>query len=412
MKKLILSLALKLLIRLTSCLKDLKINIKNTSILKISMFGLKLNNTDTYLSINKKSRVLLPIKALIPKIKVCDMKLDNTSKKQPKTIFNKKEYGIEELVHTKIVDPNTILLKNLKHLDFIDLLENGLNRKQAQNTVLIQQLNTIRRQVQLNTLSHLHVANNYKKKPNRNMELQNLLKALADKIEQLKDKIETEEATKNAFVMPFINILGYDIFNPTEVIPEFTDDLGLKKGEKVDYAIFQNQAPILIIECKNWNQNLKIHNSQLFRYFHVTKTRFALLTNGINYRFYTDLEETNKMDEKPFLEFDITKLKDNTIKEIEKFHKSKFDVSQIVDNASNLKYTKEVKSIIEQELESPSNDLVKLFANKANSGRLTSKVLEEFTEIVNKAFSQIISEKVNDRLNSALNKEKEKQQAG
>lgn len=243
------------------------------------------------------------------------------------------------------------------------------------------------------------------------MELQNQLKALADKIEQLKDKIETEEATKNAFIMPFINILGYDIFNPTEVIPEFTADLGLKKGEKVDYAIFQNGAPILIIECKNWNQNLNIHNSQLFRYFHVTKTRFALLTNGINYRFYTDLEETNKMDEKPFLEFDITKIKDNTIKEIEKFHKSKFNVSQIVDNASNLKYTKEVKSIIDQELENPTHDFVKLFANKAYSGRLTSKVMEEFTEIVSKAFGQIISEKVNDRLNSALNKEQEKQQA-
>lgn len=129
------------------------------------------------------------------------------------------------------------------------------------------------------------------------MELQNQLKALADRIEQLKDRIGTEEATKNAFVMPFINILGYDIFNPTEVIPEFTADLGLKKGEKVDYAIFQNGIPILIIECKNWQQDLNVHNSQLFRYFHVTKTRFALLTNGIEYRFYTDLDETNKMDE-------------------------------------------------------------------------------------------------------------------
>lgn len=241
------------------------------------------------------------------------------------------------------------------------------------------------------------------------MELFNQLKGLADKVEQLKDKIGTEESTKHAFTLPFINILGYDAFNPTEVVPEFTADLGLKKGEKVDYAIFQNGEPILIIECKHWKQDLNVHNSQLFRYFHVTKTRFSLLTNGIIYRFYTDLEETNKMDEKPFLEFDITKLKENIVKEIEKFHKSKFDVSSIVDNASNLKYTREIKALIDEEIKEPSYDFVRIFANKAYNGRLTANVMDEFTEIVSKAFAQMISEKVSDRLNSALNKEEEKQ---
>ncbi len=241
------------------------------------------------------------------------------------------------------------------------------------------------------------------------MELNTQLKALADKIEQLKDKIETEESTKHAFVLPFINLLGYDTFNPTEVVPEFTADLGLKKGEKVDYAIFQDEKPILIIECKNWRENLDIHNSQLFRYFHVTQTRFALLTNGIDYRFYTDLEETNKMDEKPFLEFTITHLKENIIPEIAKFHKSNFDIDKIVDNASSLKYLKEIKKLINSELQEPSYDFVRLFASQVYSGRLTERVMEEFTELVHKAFNQTISEKVNDRLNSALNKEAEKQ---
>lgn len=243
------------------------------------------------------------------------------------------------------------------------------------------------------------------------MELFNQLKALADKVEQLKDLIETEESTKHAFTLPFISILGYDAFNPTEVIPEFTADLGLKKGEKVDYAIFQNGVPILIVECKHWKQDLNVHNSQLFRYFHVTKTRFALLTNGITYRFYTDLEETNIMDNRPFLEFDITRLKEHTVKEIEKFHKSKFDISKIVNNASNLKYTREIKALIDCEILTPSADFVKLFAGKAYQGRLTASVMEEFTEIVSKAFNQMISDKVNDRLNSALNKEEEKQKA-
>lgn len=241
------------------------------------------------------------------------------------------------------------------------------------------------------------------------MELNPQLKALADKIEQLKDKIETEESTKHAFVLPFINLLGYDTFNPTEVVPEFTADLGLKKGEKVDYAIFQNEEPVLIIECKNWKEDLNIHNSQLARYFHVTHTRFALLTNGIEYRFYTDLEEVNIMDEKPFLEFDVTSLKENTIPEIAKFHKSNFDIDKIVDNASSLKYTKEIKKLINSELHESSYDFVRLFANQVYSGRLTERVMEEFTELVHKAFNQTISEKVNDRLNSALNKEAEKQ---
>lgn len=241
------------------------------------------------------------------------------------------------------------------------------------------------------------------------MEINIQLKALADKIILLKDKIETEESTKHAFVLPFINILGYDTFNPTEVVPEFTADLGLKKGEKVDYAIFQDGAPILIIECKSWKEKLTIHNSQLFRYFHVTKTRFALLTNGITYQFFTDLDEKNKMDEKPFLEFDITSLKDNAIGEITKFHKSNFDVNKIVNNASLLKYTTEIKKQIDNELQNPSNEFVKLFANKVYTGRLTEKVVDEFKELVQKGFNQFISEKINDRLNAAINKENQKQ---
>lgn len=233
------------------------------------------------------------------------------------------------------------------------------------------------------------------------MDLQNQIKALAGKIEKLKDRIETEESTKHAFVMPFIALLGYDTYNPLEVVPEFTADLGLKKGEQVDYAIFQEDQPVLIIECKNWREDLNVHNSQLFRHFHVTKTRFALLTNGIEYCFYTDLENTNKMDEKPFLEFDICQVKENTIHEIAKFHKSGFDVDKILSNASSLKYIKELKRHLSKEFKELS---------PVYTGRLTEKVMAEFTELVQKAASQIISEKVSDRLNSALNKEAEVRQ--
>ncbi|WP_343695039.1 type I restriction endonuclease [Flavobacterium sp.] len=242
------------------------------------------------------------------------------------------------------------------------------------------------------------------------MEMNIQLKSLADKINQLKSKIETEESTKHAFVLPFIHVLGYDAFNPLEVVPEFTADLGLKKGEKVDYAIFQNGEPIIIVECKSWKEKLTVHNSQLFRYFHVTKTRFALLTNGIHYQFFTDLDDQNKMDEKPFLEFDISNLKESTINEIAKFHKANFDVDNIVSNASSLKYIKEIKKLINEELESPSSDFTKIFASRIYTGRLTEKVVDEFKDLVQKSVSQFINDKINDRLNAALTKETIKQQ--
>ncbi|WP_299836494.1 type I restriction endonuclease [uncultured Tenacibaculum sp.] len=241
------------------------------------------------------------------------------------------------------------------------------------------------------------------------MEFTNKLKDLSVRIDDLKDQIETEEATKTAFVLPFIALLGYDIFNPTEIVPEFTADIGLKKGEKVDYAILKSGSPILIIECKHWKEDLTTHNSQLFRYFHTSKSKFALLTNGIDYKFFTDLEETNKMDEKPFLEFTITKLKESIINEILKFHKTKFDIEQIASNASSLKYSKEIKKIFTSQLQNPDSDFVRFFSSRIYSGRQTEKVLDQFKDLVTKSMNQFISEKVNDRLQNALNKEDEKQ---
>ena len=158
----------------------------------------------------------------------------------------------------------------------------------------------------------------------KDMDFKDQLKQIADKISKLKDSTKTEEATKNAFVMPFISALGYDVFNPQEVIPEFTADIGIKVGEKVDYAILKDDLPIILIECKHWKDALDIHNTQLLRYFNVTKAKFAILTNGINYRFYTE-SEPNKMDVKPFLDINITEIKDNQIEELKKFHKSYFD---------------------------------------------------------------------------------------
>lgn len=239
------------------------------------------------------------------------------------------------------------------------------------------------------------------------MDFKDQIKIIGERVVKLKEQITTEEATKNAFIMPFIQSLGYDVFNPTEVVPEFTCDIGMKKGEKIDYAIFKDEVPIILVECKHWEQDLNLHDNQLLRYFHVSKAKFGLLTNGIIYRFYSDLVEANKMDEKPFLEFNITEIKDNQIEELKKFHKSYFDAESIVNTASELKYSSELKQLISQELNSPSPEFVKYFAKQVYPSIITAKVLEQFTNLTKKSAQILISDLITDRLNSALNKEKE-----
>jgi len=237
------------------------------------------------------------------------------------------------------------------------------------------------------------------------MDFKDQIKQIGDRVTKLKEQILTEEATKNAFIMPFLQALGYDVFNPLEVVPEFISDIGLKKGEKIDYAIFKDGVPTLLVECKHWEQNLSIHDGQLLRYFHVSKAKFGLLTNGIVYRFYSDLVEANKMDEKPFLEFNIPDIKDNQIEELKKFHKTVFDAGSIVNTASELKYTNEIKNIFQQELTNPSVEFVKHFAKQVYPSNISAKVLEQFTNLTKKSIQQHISDLITERLKTALTKE-------
>jgi hypothetical protein len=242
------------------------------------------------------------------------------------------------------------------------------------------------------------------------MDFKDQIKILGEKVLKLKEQVLTEEATKNAFIMPFIKELGYDVFNPFEVVPEYVADLGIKKGEKIDYAILKEGNPVILIECKWHGTPLSLDNeSQLFRYFNTSKAKFSILTNGIEYRFYSDLVEPNKMDEKPFFVFDITNIKTAQIEELKKFHKSYFDIEKITNTASELKYTSELKKLINTEFNEPSPDFVKHFAKRVYSGIVTAKVLEQFTNLTKASIQQYISDLITDRLNSALNKEQKKE---
>ena len=228
------------------------------------------------------------------------------------------------------------------------------------------------------------------------------IKQFSKRVESLKDTIQTEEATKTSIIMPFFAMLGYDVFNPLEFTPEYTADVGIKKGEKVDYAIMKDGQPIVLIEAKWIGEPLNKHDSQLFRYFGTTSAKFGILTNGLIYRFYTDLEEPNKMDSVPFLEINILDLKETQVPELKKFVKSTFNIDEIINVASELKYSNEFKQSFASELQNPSDELVKLFLSKIYKGTKTQNVIEKFRPIVKKSLNQFISEMMNDKIKNAL----------
>ncbi|MCW2289460.1 hypothetical protein EDF60_2480 [Leucobacter luti] len=235
-------------------------------------------------------------------------------------------------------------------------------------------------------------------------EITERLNSLAAKLGQQRGSIETEEATKNAFVMPFISlVLGYDVFNPNEVVPEFTADVGTKRGEKVDYAIVKDGAVQILIECKHVGAPLNIkHASQLFRYFATTSARIAVLTNGDEYHFFTDLDAPNKMDEKPFLVIQVSDLDSALIPELNKLAKDAFDLDSIISAAEELKYVGEFKRVLAAQFSEPDTDWVKFLTARVYEGSFTQKVRDQFSGLVTKAMKQFLNDRVNDRLKAAL----------
>jgi hypothetical protein len=236
------------------------------------------------------------------------------------------------------------------------------------------------------------------------MEFPARLQELTEKVRQSKALVQTEEATKSAFIMPFLHLLGYDVFNPAEVVPEYTADVGIKKGEKVDFAILRDGQPVMLIECKCCGTTLNAGKcSQLFRYFHtLPSARIGILTNGTQYLFFTDLDKPNVMDQRPFMEFDLLNPDKVLIPELLKLSKANWDMAATLSAAAELKYTRALKAVLAEELQAPSDELVKLLANKVYDGALTAKVREMFTGLTKRAFQQFINDQINDRLKSAM----------
>lgn len=235
------------------------------------------------------------------------------------------------------------------------------------------------------------------------MALEQHLHLLSERVRSHSSSMATEEAVKTAVVLPFLQALGYDVFNPAEVVPEFTADAVGKKGEKVDYAIMIDGEIRILIECKPITTNLdKVHLAQLFRYFTVTSAKFAILTNGRSFHFHTDLEEPNKLDTRPFLTFELSEIQAHLISELKKFEKSGFDVGGILASAERLKYTSALKSAITKVIDEPPEAFVRMVSEGLYDGRFTAAVKDQFTGLVRSAFREVIRDSVKSRISSAL----------
>lgn len=239
------------------------------------------------------------------------------------------------------------------------------------------------------------------------MDFIDVLRQFSLRADKLRQQVQTEEATKTSLVMPFFQqVFGYDVFNPDEFIPEFTADVGIKKGEKVDYAICLNGEPTILIEVKWCGTSLEKHDSQLFRYFGTTKAKFAILTNGLIYKFYTDLDEQNKMDLKPFLELNVLDIKEVLIPELKRFCKSTFNSEEVFSRASELKYSGEIRNYFTEQLNEPSDDFVRFILSNIYDGAKKQTVVEKFKPIVKTTLNNLINEMMNDKITAALKAEK------
>ncbi|RJX19846.1 MAG: DNA polymerase III subunit epsilon [Ammonifex sp.] len=225
------------------------------------------------------------------------------------------------------------------------------------------------------------------------------IQKLTAQIVERKPHVSNEEMTKQVLIMPFIQALGFDVFNPLEIRPEYMADFGKKKGEKVDYAVFKDGTPVMFIEAKSATESLENHDAQLARYFNATlEVRIAILTNGITYKFFSDLNSANMMDPSPFLELDVTNLTLADIEVLANFRKERFETEALVKYAEELIYTSNLNSKLKELFKNPPDDFIRYLIKDFSDTRITSAVIERFRPIVKKSINLALLEIVSQGL--------------
>lgn len=232
------------------------------------------------------------------------------------------------------------------------------------------------------------------------MELSHIL-ALSARVKSAIPECLNEANTKTSLILPFLQAMGYDVFDHNEVAQEYTAEWGIKKGEKVDIAILSDGAPVILIECKPMGDPLNTGKcSQLYRYFSTLPARIGILTNGQRYLFFSDLEKENVMDSKPFMEIDLLNFNERVLPELQKLTKSAWDLDSALSAAEAMKYIRAVKLLVAQDVSEPSDEIVRHYASQCYEGKLMSRVIEMFRPIVKRAFAEHVSDLITKRLES------------
>jgi len=218
------------------------------------------------------------------------------------------------------------------------------------------------------------------------------VRQLTEQLRRRQAHVRGEEATKQSLVLPFLQALGFDVYDPTEMQPEFTADFVKKRqggpSEKVDYAIHIKGEIALFIECKAIDVSLDNHSGQLSRYFNATTSvKTAILTNGIEYRFFTDLQTPNVMDPLPFFSFNVLNFSDREVDTLRAFTKEAYEAAGVHELGEELIFTGKVTGLVGELLRNPSEDFVRFLLGEADlvSGRVTARVVDKFTPIVRRA---------------------------
>lgn len=238
------------------------------------------------------------------------------------------------------------------------------------------------------------------------MDFSQKIRDLANRSKHATAYAMTEEATKTSVVMPFLQTLGFDVFNLEEVVPEFIADVGIKKGEKIDFAVRLDGKVAILLEAKPINMPLgAAQYSQLYRYFAVAGARLAILTNGREIWFFSDIQERNKLDAKPFFTFDLQNYDEAQVDELARFHKSNFDIERILEAASKLNRTEEAASYLKKQLTSPDDEFVKHIGRQIYDGSLTKAVIEELRPAIQAALDKIVRDRIQERLGVTFSSE-------
>ncbi|WP_153117393.1 type I restriction endonuclease [Rhodocyclus tenuis] len=229
------------------------------------------------------------------------------------------------------------------------------------------------------------------------MEFAERMKSHIAHVRNVSEHCDSEETTKQALILPVLDALGFSPFDPLKVRAEFAADFpGVKFNERVDYSLFCNGVPVMFIEAKSVKENLTNHAPQLSRYFNsVPEVTIAAITNGREWRFFTDLVAKNVMDKEPFLVVDFSRISNGDIEQLARFRHDQFQPDALRTLAEESVYLAAFKDVIKKSVLDCSDDFVRFVANHSSIQRtLTVRFVEAITPIVKQAVAQSMSERV------------------